>query len=79
MENKFVTNFLETAELFSSFFWKYCSQIKNAGFLPTHIQYLTNNSLSSVTFCQDDMAKIIRNLDSAKAQDKFRIILAYVC
>ena len=28
-----------------------------------HIQYLTNNSLSSVTFSQDD----IQNLDSSKA------------
>ena len=31
------------------------------------MQYLTNNRLSSITFSQDDIAKIIQNLDSGKA------------
>ena len=65
-ENKFVTNFLEKAELFNSFFSKQCSLINNGSTLPTHMQYLTNNRLSSVTFSQDDIAKIIQNLDSGK-------------
>ena len=30
------------------------------------MQYLTQNRLSSVTFSQDDIAKIIKNLDSSK-------------
>ena len=66
-ENKLVTNFLEKAELFNSFFLKQCSLINNGSNLPTHIQYLTNNCLSSVTFSQDDIAKIIQNLDPGKA------------
>ena len=66
-ENKFVTNFLEKAELFNSFFSKQFSLINNGSNLPTHIQYLANNRLSSVTFSQDDIAKIIQNLDSGKA------------
>ena len=66
-ENKFVTNFLEKAELFNSFFSKQFSLINNGSTLPTHMQYLTNNRLSSVTFSQDNIAKIIQSLDSGKA------------
>ena len=66
-ENKFVANFLEKAELFNSFFSKQCSLINNRSTLCTHMQYLTNNCLSSVTFSQDDIAKIIQNLGSGKA------------
>ena len=32
------------------------------------MRYLTNNRLSSVTFSQGNIAKIIQNLDSIKAQ-----------
>ena len=67
-ENKFGTNFLEKVELFSSFFSKQCSLINNVTTFPIHIQYLTNNRLSPVTFSQDDIAKIIQNLESSKAR-----------
>ena len=67
--NKFVSNFLEKDELFNSFFSKQCSLINNRSTVPTHMQYLTNNHLSSITFYQDDIAKIIPNLDSGKAHD----------
>ena len=66
-EKKFVTNFLEKAELFNSIFSKQCSLINNGSTLPTNMHYLTNNRLSSITLSQDDTAKIIQNLDSSKA------------
>ena len=80
-ENKFVTNFLEKAELFNSFFSKQCSLINNTGTLPTYMQYLTNNLLSSVTLSQDDIAKIIQNLDSGKAHghDNISIRMLKIC
>ena len=57
-ENRFVTNFFEKAELFNSFFSKQCSLINNGSALPTHMQYLTNNRVSSINFSQeDDIAK----------------------
>ena len=31
------------------------------------MQYLTNNRLPPVTFCQDNIAKIIQNLESSEA------------
>ena len=52
--------------------------MNNGGILPTHIQYLPNNRLSSVTFSQDDIAKIMQNLDSGKAHGHDNIRLAYV-
>ena len=60
---------MEKAELFSSIFSKQCSLINNESTFPTHMQYLTNNHLFSVTFSQDDIAKIIQNLDLGKAHD----------
>ena len=66
-ENKFATDFLEKAELFNSFFPKLCYLINNTSPLPTHVQCLTKNRSTSVTFSLDDIAKIIQNLDSGKA------------
>ena len=67
-KNEFVTNFFENAELFSSFFSEQCPLINNGNSLPTQIQYLTNNRLSSITFSQNDIAKIFWNLDSGKVR-----------
>ena len=80
-ENKFVTNFLENAELLIHFFAKQCSLINNGSTLPTHMQYLTNNRLSSVTFSQNDIAKIIQNLNSGKTHghDNISIRMLKIC
>ena len=59
---------MEKAELFNSFFSKQCSLINNDSTLPTPIQYLTNNRLSSITFSQDNISKIVQNLDSGQVQ-----------
>ena len=80
-ENKFVTNFLEKAKLFKSFFSKQCSLINNGSTLPTHMKYLTNNRLSSISFSQEDIAKKIQNLDSGKAHghDSISIRMLKLC
>ena len=80
-ENKFVTNFLEKAKLFNLFFSKQGFLIKNGSTLPTNIQHLTNNCLSFVTFSQDDIAKIIQNLDSGKGHghENISIRMLKVC
>ena len=72
---------MEKAELFNYFFSKQCSLINNGRTLPTNMQYLTNNGLSSIIFCQDDIAKIIQNLDSGKAlgHDNISIRMLKVC
>ena len=80
-ENKFVTNFLERVELFNTFFSKQCSLINNGSTLPTHMKYLTNNRLSSISFSQEDIAKKIQNLDSGKAHghDSISIRMLKLC
>ena len=80
-ENKFVTGFKEKAELFNSFFAKQCFLIKNSSKLPSHLHYLTDNRLSSVSFSQDDIAKIIQSLDPKKAHghDNINIRMLKIC
>ena len=75
-KNKLVTKFLKNTELFNSFSFvssKQCSLINNASTLPTHIHYLTNNRLSSVTFSQDHIATIIQNLGETQGHDNIYI------
>ena len=62
-----MTDFKEKAKLFHVFFAKQCSLIKNSSKLPSHLHYLTDNRLSSESFSQDEIAKMIQNLDLNKA------------
>ena len=66
-ENKFVIDFKEKAELVNAFFAKQCSLIKNNSKLSSDLHYLTDNRLSSLSFSQDSIAKIIQDLDPNEA------------
>ena len=44
-----------------------CSLIGNSSKLPSHIQYLTDNRLSCVSFSHDKIAKVTQKLDPNKA------------
>ena len=66
-ENKLMTDIKEKAELYNSFFAKQCFSKKNSSKLPSNLHYLNDKSLSSVRFSQEDIAKIIQNLDPNKA------------
>ena len=72
---------MEKAELFNSFFSKHCSLINNDSTLPTPIKYLTNSRLYSITFSQDDISKIVQNLDSGQvhAHDNTSTRMFKVC
>ena len=56
-------------ELLGLFFLKQCSLVKVSWKSPLHLQCLTDNCLSSASFSQANVAKIIQNLDSNKAHD----------
>ena len=58
-ENNFNTDFREKAELFNSPFVNQCSLIKNTNVLPTNCENLTDESLSNITFPDDDIGKIV--------------------
>ena len=79
--NKFVIDFREKAELFNAFFAKQCSLIKSSSKFPLHLHYLTDNRLPSVSFSQDDIAKITQNLDPNKARghDNISIRMLKIC
>ena len=57
------------------------SLIKNSSKLLSHLHYLTYNRLPSVSFSQDGIAKIIRNLDPNKAHghDNISIRMLKIC
>ena len=60
---------------------KKCSLVKNSSKPPLYLHYLTDNRLSSVSFSQDDIAKIIQNLDPNKAHghDIISIRMLKIC
>ena len=66
-ENKFVTDFKEKPELLNEFFAKQCSLIGNNSYLPNQLTYSTEKRLRIMRFSQDDIAKIIQNLNPNKA------------
>ena len=80
-ENCFITNFKEKAELFNSFFADQCSLMSNASKLPSNFTLYTDNRLSTVTFSQDDIGKIIQNLNPNKAHghDNISIRMLKIC
>ena len=63
----FYKNFKEKAELLNSFFADQCSLMSNANTLPSNFTLYTGNRLSTVTFSQDGIGKIIQNLNPNKA------------
>ena len=80
-ENKFVTDFEEKAEHFNAFFAKQCSLIDNNSSLPNKLIYLTEKCLTKIRFSEDDIAKIVQNLDPNKAHghDQISIRMLKIC
>ena len=80
-ENRFIIDFKEKAELFTSFFSKKCSLITNNSKLPTSPSHLTDKRLSAITFSADDIGKIIRSLNPNKSHghDNLSICMLKLC
>ena len=66
-ENCFITNFKEKAQLFNSFFAEQQYLMSNASKLPSNFTLYTDNRVSAVTFSQEDISKIVQNLNSNEA------------
>ena len=58
-ENRFIIDFKEKAELFSSFFSNQCSLLKNCSKLPTNLRYATDKRLRTINFTTDNIEKTI--------------------
>ena len=77
----FITDFRQKAELFNSFFAEQCSILLNSSKLPTNLAPRTDQSLTSINFSQDDILKIVQNLnpDKAHGPDKISIRKIKIC
>ena len=71
--NALVTDFKKKAELFNSYFANQCTLINSNGTLPVNVQYLTDKRLSSFDFSEDDIMKVIQELDPNKAHGQNNI------
>ena len=78
---EYVTDLKKKAELFNSFFARQCSLISNSSELPLNLHYPTEKHLNTLNFSNNDIEKIIQNLDRNKAHghDKISIRILKIC
>ena len=79
--NKYVTDFKKKTELLNSFFVKQCFLISNSSELPLNFHYTTEKCLYTLKFSNNDIEKIIQNLDPNKADghDKISMRIIKIC
>ena len=79
--NALVSDFKKKAEFFKSYFAYQCNLINSNSALPVNVQYLTDKRLSSFDFSEDDIMKVIQELDPNKAhgQDSISIRMIKIC
>ena len=65
--NQLVTDFLVKANLFNNYFSQQCTTIDKDSSIPPNITFATEQKLSTLEFCTDDIVKIIKSLDPNKA------------
>ena len=67
--DKFACNFKEKSQIFHNYFAQQCLMINNNSNVTERILYPTDSSLGNIVFTTDNLANIIKNLDSNKSQD----------
>ena len=79
--NEYVTDFKKKTEFFNSFFAKQCFLISNSSELPLNLHFTTGKHLDTLKFSNNDIEKIIQNLDPniAHGQDKISIRMIKIC
>ena len=80
VNNSFVTDFKEKANLFNDFSCKQCTPVANDSTLPTLLE-TPNETLSSIEIIGSDIGKIIKALKVNKAhgQDEISIRMLKLC
>ena len=80
-DDKFVCDFKEKSKIFNNYFAQQCSVINNNSTVPERILYRTDASLAKIVFTTDDIANIIKNLDSNKShgRDNISIRMLKIC
>ena len=67
IDDKFVTDIQMKANIFNKFFADKCTPLKNNSVLPKSQIFLTQSRLSTLDFNEEELIKIIRNLNVHKA------------
>ena len=67
VNGKYVTNFLEKANIVNDFFSQQYQPISNNSILLLILSYYTDNRLNDINFEHDKMLKVIQSLDPNKA------------
>ena len=67
VNDKFVTNVLEKANLFNDFFSKQCQPVQNNSTLPKSNTYHTENRQNDIIFDNEKLLKILESLHANKA------------
>ena len=80
VNNSFVTDFKEKANLFNEFFCKQCTPVANDSTLPTLLE-TPNETLSSLEIIASDIGKIVKALKVNKAygHDEISIRMLKLC
>ena len=81
MNNTFINDFKEKANIFNEFFSNQCTPISNNSKLPTQVICETNQVFESINFVTEDIFNIINNLDSCKAHgyDNLSVRIIKIC
>ena len=81
IDNKFITNFIEKTNVFNNFFASQCMSIVNDSILSFTSMYRTENRLSTISFKDEGVLKIIKslNINKARDHDDISIRLLQIC
>ena len=79
--NQLVTEFLVKANLFNNCFSQQCTTVNNDRYIPPNITFATEQKLSTLEFCTDDIVKIIKSLDPNKTHghDEMSVRMIKLC
>ena len=81
IDSKFLTDIKTKANIFNKFFADQCTPLKNGSVLPTSKMLLTQSRLCTLNFNEEEIIKIIRNLNVHKAHghDNISIRMIKIC
>ena len=80
-DDKYACDFKEKSKIFNNYFAQQCSVINNSSTVPERILYRTDAPLAKIIFTTDDIANMIKNLDSNKSHghDNTSIRMLKIC
>ena len=81
INNKFVTDFLEKANVFNSFSAKPCLPIPSSRVLPSEIACMTKDRIHPLFFDKSDVRKLIKASDKSKSHghDEISVEMIKLC